>query len=64
MGTCSGTVEAEKPPVLSPHRYTYSIPGGKPSKRDARGRNAKWITPVVEELFGADKQSILKNLAA
>ena len=35
MGTCEGTVELKKQPARSPHRYAYSIPGGRPSKRDA-----------------------------
>jgi hypothetical protein len=34
-GTCERTVEAQKSPVLSPDGYAYSIPGGRPSKRDA-----------------------------
>ena len=35
MGTCEGTVEPKKQPAPSPHRYAYSIRGGRPSKRDA-----------------------------
>ena len=34
-GTYERTVEAQKSPVLSPDGYAYSIPGGRPSKRDA-----------------------------
>jgi len=34
MGTCEGTVEPKKQPALSPHRYAYSILGGRPSKGD------------------------------